>query len=529
MEATTKDALPEISGYERMISAGVFIIIAAVAISGNSLVILAVLLSRKLQTTTNIYVLAVAITDFLISIIQVVQAVMLLVKSRSTFLLKVCSGAAALNFVLLGCSIGALMLIAVNRMQIVTSKPSSTSKPTARKAVASIIVVYALNVLGLVGVVLIDGLTFGNVRGTCNYLGGNYVDYAIGVYIFCLLTIIIVCYGRIYYHVRRHYRQVAQMKIRPFPTARQCNPRGLKAPNVDRDTSPSASPSLNPILKVNAQSTSIAGPSASSKTPRIAFGQRIASTSVSVLELSKSLCERACRPEPGEIISQKFGDDPSVTQVSILSPHTDLSLINTVNLQNRTGGASGAETMSNTNAIAMTAGAEIKNIDFNRQEHTSKHGANLVALSCIKENPSSYTPDDKTLDGSKLASGGASFLNRSAILRTPSQRQGNTKPHRVRHQDNRMKTESRITFNMLLLVVTFFACMAPTIIQLLIPGQQDSNWIIFLILFSNCCWNPMIYAWKHPDFKHTFGCILRGKFSRIRDPVPWLRRRITAS
>nr|XP_054753621.1 5-hydroxytryptamine receptor 1A-like [Lytechinus pictus] len=550
MDATTKDGAPEISGHQRMIAAGVFVIIATVAILGNSLVILAITLSRRLQTTTNIYVFALSITDFLIVIIQVIQAVMLLVKSRSKFLLTVCSGAAVMNFFLLGSSVGALVLIAWNRMQIVTSKPSSPSKPTAKKAVASIIIVYSFIGLSLLGAGLIDGIEFGNFRGMCNYLGGNITDYTSGIYIFCMLVIIIVCYGRIYHYVRSHRRPVAQMNLRRFPNY----PGSMQETGVDKHSSVMASTSLNVTMTGASQCTPIAETVSGSETMRIACRQRTVSTSVGILELPKTPCEQSGLPQPGEL-SRRSADDSSVTdQVLNLSPTNmtkEISLDKQCIPKNFFLASSGVGELSTTSGKAKTDTNTLVNINqgctmlssyvsaaerkidimnLNLQEDDLKQGANAVD-SCIRVNPNSCKADDKTL-GRSHRSTAALFLNRSKNLQTKASKcqDCHDVPSVVqREHPNRINTESRITFNMLLLVVTFFTCMTPTIIQLLIPGQQDSNWIIFLILFSNCCWNPLLYAWKHPDFKHTFGCIIRGKFSRIRDPVPWLRRRITSN
>ncbi|XP_041461817.1 uncharacterized protein LOC121413121 [Lytechinus variegatus] len=538
MEVTTRDGAPEISGYQRMIAAGVFIIIATVAILGNSLVILAITLSRRLQTTTNIYVLALSITDFLIAIIQVIQAVMLLSKSRSKFLLTVCSGAAVMNFFLLGSSIGALVLIAWNRMQIVTSKPSSPSKPTAKKAVASIIIVYSFIGLSLLGTGLIDGIKFGNFRGMCNYLGGNITDYTSGIYIFCMLVIIIVCYGRIYHYVRSHRRPVAQMNLRRFP-----NYLGsMHETGVNKHSSVMASTSLNVTMTGASQCTAIAETVSGSETVRIACRQ---GTSVGILELSKTPCEQSCLP--------RSADDSSVTdQVLNLSPTKEISLDKQCIPKKNALASSGVGELSTISGKAKTdanalvvhinqgctmlssyvsvAERKIDIMNLNLQEDDLKQGANAVA-SCMRGSPDSCKSDDKTF-GRSHRSTAALFLNRSKNLQTRASKCQDCHdiPSVVhREHPNRINTESRITFNMLLLVVSFFTCMAPTIIQLLIPGQQDSNWIIFLILFSNCCWNPLLYAWKHPDFMHTFGCIIRGRFSRIRDPVPWLRRRITSN
>ncbi|XP_001198271.1 gastrin/cholecystokinin type B receptor-like [Strongylocentrotus purpuratus] len=384
-ESSAVDVHRELGEYEKLSAAIAYIVIAALGISGNSLVIVAVALSRKLQTITSIFVVALAITDLLTAILQIVQAIVLLSTSTSTLLQDVCRVTAAVNFNLLGYSVITLALIALYRMQVVTKKPASHFKVT------------------------------------------------------------------------------------------QCKSRGRDVCSTDKGTIMAA---CNPISEIR--------------------------------RVESEQAQRTGQPEILPTIIGKLSDVPLANRFTTLSSDE-------------------ASSTSNTDRKTPTKQTAQASFDVSISRSAPTPIIPLVPTTVYldeSEQPGMIMDDDK-LSGSRLSSATTAPStcphNQHIFLKKPT---GGKIKRNVHHRENPMNAESRITLNMLLLVVTFFACMTPSIILLFVPGDQAHSWISFLILFSNCCWNPMIYAWKHPDFKHTFGCIVRGKFCRIRDPVPWLRRRI---
>ncbi|XP_071502695.1 alpha-1D adrenergic receptor-like [Diadema antillarum] len=78
--------------------------------------------------------------------------------------------------------------------------------------------------------------------------------------------------------------------------------------------------------------------------------------------------------------------------------------------------------------------------------------------------------------------------------------------------------ESKITVNMLVIIVLFFLCVSPSIFTLVLPGDQEQSAIIIAIITLNSGLNPLVYAWKHPIFRHAFKCILRLRWSEINEP-----------
>ena len=533
-ESSTVDVHRELGEYEKLSAAIAYVVIAALGISGNSLVIIAVALSRKLQTITNIFVVALAIADLLTAILQIVQAIVLLSTSTSRLLQDVCRVTAAVNFTLLGCSVITLALIAIYRMQVVTKKPASHFKPTRKKAVASIVILFSLTFLGCLSTIFIDNITFGIVRayGTCYYEGGKYTDISMGVYLFFILCLIIVCYAKTYHHVRQHFRQVTHVHGgRPLRTihkeqAGRPSLVGLQVTHVDSSNihgSSGHSDSLDIVISSSNDAQTI-----SKATTNSALNQtECNSRGVEVCSTDMGTRRAACNPI-SEIRRVESKQAQRTKQQEILP--TIIGRLSDVPLAKRSTTSSSDEASSpsitdRNTPTKQTAQASL-DISISRSALTPNIPLVPTTFYLDESEQSGMIMDNDRVSGSGLSSTTVAPSTRPHNQHIFLKRPNRSKIERKVHQENPMNAESRITLNMLLLVVTFFACITPSIILLFVPGDQAHSWISFLILFSNCCWNPMIYAWKHPDFKHTFGCIIRGKFSRIRDPVPWLRRRI---
>ena len=105
---------------QRVIVALIFIIASIVGTFGNSLVILAVILSRKLRNATNAFVVNLSCADILTSLIIPWNAVALLTRGGWPIAPWVCSLAAGILFLCVGCSLYSLALIGLNRLVLIT-------------------------------------------------------------------------------------------------------------------------------------------------------------------------------------------------------------------------------------------------------------------------------------------------------------------------------------------------------------------------------------------------------------------------
>ncbi|XP_063964594.1 5-hydroxytryptamine receptor 1F-like [Lytechinus pictus] len=105
---------------QRIANSIIMIIITIVGIVGNTLVIVAVILSRKLQSSTNWFIVNLALADFLTCLMLPFNVVAMLSRSGWPLPNWICATSAAVFFICLGASVMTLALIAYNRWYLLT-------------------------------------------------------------------------------------------------------------------------------------------------------------------------------------------------------------------------------------------------------------------------------------------------------------------------------------------------------------------------------------------------------------------------
>ncbi|XP_038047572.1 G-protein coupled receptor 84-like [Patiria miniata] len=165
---------------------------------GNSLVILAVLLSKKLRTTTNAFVVNLSVANVLTCFVIPVNA-----SYVSELLLKICGklakGADYILLTTLGCSICTLMCIALNRWLLIT-RPLTTYRNvyTPKKTALWLVFTWVIPLV----FVLTSDLVVPMTLDTTNVV--------IAVVMFPIpLILIIVCYILIWRRINRQVRSMA--------------------------------------------------------------------------------------------------------------------------------------------------------------------------------------------------------------------------------------------------------------------------------------------------------------------------------
>ncbi|XP_038045062.1 allatostatin-A receptor-like [Patiria miniata] len=137
----------EETGYDIRIVAAIIITVAILGTIGNSFVIIVVALSKKLRTTTNVFVVNLAVADVLTCLFLPWQAVAIVGGDdwpipRARF---ACTAASFVILVTIGCSMNNLALIAINRWVGITKSRSTTRRIyTARKLALMVIVSWAI-------------------------------------------------------------------------------------------------------------------------------------------------------------------------------------------------------------------------------------------------------------------------------------------------------------------------------------------------------------------------------------------------
>ena len=88
------------------------------------------------------------------------------------------------------------------------------------------------------------------------------------------------------------------------------------------------------------------------------------------------------------------------------------------------------------------------------------------------------------------------------------------------------RTTVRITKKLAIIIVVYVIFILPFGIGtlLLAPSSRPAVPWDYLLLVFNSCLNPIIYARTMRSFREVMGCIVRGRFDRIPDPIHLVRR-----
>ncbi|XP_072163536.1 melatonin receptor type 1B-A-like [Diadema setosum] len=234
--------------------ATLFIIVGSIGMVANSLVLVAVSLSRKLQTQTNAFVVNLSISDFLTCFALPFHAVGILSSDGWPLSNIMCRFVAALTITTPICSVLTLAMIAVNRYTLIT-KSKKTYQKMYRLGIVAILVavtwlvpVFTLVVPQLTN---LGGLGYDEFYKICKWdvdLSKIPIFQSIASLTFLIATgVITFCYISIYLHVRKHIEgmkakrqsQVISMQSISVEEATQGTPRQRSPTNHNLNGTPS--------------------------------------------------------------------------------------------------------------------------------------------------------------------------------------------------------------------------------------------------------------------------------------------------
>ncbi|XP_072050288.1 5-hydroxytryptamine receptor 1F-like [Amphiura filiformis] len=201
---------------ERITVASLWACISLLGITGNTLVVLAVLLSRKLRTTTNVFVVNLAIADFLTSIFLTGSVVALLGKDgwpipKAEWL---CPAGGFMIFLCTGVSLYNLAAIALHRFVLITQPYETYRKiytPINIAFVAALIWIIPVTIFISLPLAGIGGFGYDKHHYTCSDLDHRpknkifQLAQTIMFYPVPLITIVL-SYVFVFLHMKRHFR-----------------------------------------------------------------------------------------------------------------------------------------------------------------------------------------------------------------------------------------------------------------------------------------------------------------------------------
>ncbi|XP_041478565.1 G-protein coupled receptor moody-like [Lytechinus variegatus] len=200
----------------RVLLASLLLVISIVSFLGNALVILAVGLSRRLQTTTNVFVINLAVADIAITVLLWFHVATLLTFQGMPFAELLCMAVAALSLICLGTSALSLTLIAFNRYFLITHKPTSYIKIYTPLNIIFMVIfswVYPVLIIIIGTQTGLGDLGYSHKYKVCtqdtSHENADYLSLLGGLSVLTpAVLLILACYAKIYYHVTSHNRQL---------------------------------------------------------------------------------------------------------------------------------------------------------------------------------------------------------------------------------------------------------------------------------------------------------------------------------
>ncbi|XP_071802630.1 melatonin receptor type 1A-like [Asterias amurensis] len=247
MANKTVDADVYVSYAERQILATIVITISFLGVTGNLLVIAAVILTKKLHHTTNMFVLNLSITDLLTNIFIPFGAVAVLSEVEFPLPMILCSLTAFIFYACFGCSINNLMCIAINRYVMIIHKRATYQRLfSPKRTVVAILLTWLIPMCFLIIPVATGFIKLGfePEYSSCSWVkaesqpGFHLILFAA----FCPLQLatIFFCYIRIFYHISSHAKKVRHLD---------------RAPSISEITSNVPEPPANRKNKLQAEVT----------------------------------------------------------------------------------------------------------------------------------------------------------------------------------------------------------------------------------------------------------------------------------
>ncbi|XP_071490273.1 octopamine receptor beta-2R-like [Diadema antillarum] len=201
----------------RAVGAAILSVTSIAGITGNGLVIVAVAVSRKLQTITNVFVLSLSVTDLLTCAMLPFQSLGLVHPAGWPLDHTFCQVVGASVYIFTITSVLTLALIAFNRYYLITRKPADYQwlyKPFRLCLMLAVAWLQSILCLLVPEVLNIETLGYSSEQHWCSWLSkedpvGIYESIAF-VNIFLSFLLIIYCYVKIFMRVRQQRRVLAQ-------------------------------------------------------------------------------------------------------------------------------------------------------------------------------------------------------------------------------------------------------------------------------------------------------------------------------
>ena len=202
---------------ERVVVSVLTILITACGFIGNSVVILCILLSHRLRTVCNIFVLNLCIADLLTCLTGPFMVLAFLSTDEWKRPAVICSGVAFINVTCIGCSVYTLTTISISRLVLISSTRGLYASIYSSLKLSLVVFLtwfVPLIVACLPPVFGIGRFGYDKRFHSCTWDPSHPLSHSysliLGIVFYPVpLLIILVCYSVIFAKIRKHSRAVA--------------------------------------------------------------------------------------------------------------------------------------------------------------------------------------------------------------------------------------------------------------------------------------------------------------------------------
>ena len=224
---------------ERIVVSVLTIVITSCGFIGNTVVILCILLSHRLRTVCNIFVLNLCIADLLTCLTGPFMVLAFLSSDEWKRPAVICSGVAFINVTCIGCSVYTLTTISISRLILISStRGLYVSIYSSLKLGLAVFLTWFVPLIMacLPPVFGIGRFGYDKRFHSCTWDPSHPLSHAysliLGIVFYPVpLLIILVCYSLIFAKIRKHSRAVAHSVGRHIALSKTDN--GGEAPAVD--------------------------------------------------------------------------------------------------------------------------------------------------------------------------------------------------------------------------------------------------------------------------------------------------------
>ncbi|XP_033103216.1 melanopsin-like [Anneissia japonica] len=223
---TTNRTTPVVtwSSAERTFQVVCLTLIMITGIVGNGLVILSVIISRRLRTVTNVYVVNLAVTDLITTLNIPWQIVALLSTANGSWPLGdwLCVWAAGASVVCISSSIYTMAMIAISRLILITSKRNYGNACSFRRrwVIAALICIWSMSVFYASIPALFDvgKLGYDTRYNSCTWDTSHPKSSTYSMLLAVLLypvsfLVIFICCIQLFFHIRRHTKIMMKSEL----------------------------------------------------------------------------------------------------------------------------------------------------------------------------------------------------------------------------------------------------------------------------------------------------------------------------